>query len=75
MDDKHAYVPDVTSFFTDGKKYSVKDIMNREMIEQEKVNFAANDLYAGTAKIQNTAGGYRRLQNCRKKCGRRNRKR
>ena len=45
MDMKKVYIPDVSSFFADGKKYSVKDIMNRAPIVQESVFFERNDMH------------------------------
>ena len=71
MNDKNAYIPDVSSFFSDGKKYDIKDIMNRLPIEQETVTFEINDIYSGAAVEINFNNDQRYTGNCRKKRGRR----
>lgn len=67
MDDKRAYIPDVSSFFSDGKKHSAKDILNRVPIEQESVTFGANDMYVGETDLINLNNVRQRVCRYRKK--------
>ena len=73
MDVKKGYVPDVSSFFNDGRQHTAADIFELPEMRQETVAFEMNDLYLNLNEVVSdiSVNGqnvqiYRKKQVCRK---------